>query len=62
MVFTSSAIEDVVITFNEVMNGILVILRVQDDMMWTALGALHLGNLKVRYGQSLYARLMFQIP
>ncbi|KAJ0104851.1 hypothetical protein Patl1_19431 [Pistacia atlantica] len=48
-------IEDVVITFNQIMNGTLVILMVQEDLMWTALGALHLGNLKVRYDQSLYS-------
>ncbi|KAJ0104854.1 hypothetical protein Patl1_19436 [Pistacia atlantica] len=39
-------IEDVVITFNQIMNETLVILMVQEDLMWTALGALHLGNLR----------------
>ncbi|KAJ0105812.1 hypothetical protein Patl1_19445 [Pistacia atlantica] len=45
-----------------VMNGILVILRVQDDLMWTALGALHLGNLKVRVHCSILASISHYVP
>ncbi|RVW72111.1 hypothetical protein CK203_054770 [Vitis vinifera] len=38
--------------FSQVMSGMLVIFMVLNDLMWTALGALHLGNPNQRYDQS----------
>ena len=44
--------EDFIIFCSQVMSGMLVIFMVLNDLMWTALGALHLGNPNQRYGQS----------